>query len=175
MKNFVIVLFLVVSVSCDSHRGPSGANAVDQAVYFTSFESSHELSGWCEMDSSMLVNDPSPNGGSKSLNTGAGCVSNRPYLTLTLPEGSYILKCWAKNAPESTGGSVYLERNSSSYSDGSISINVQEKRWTFYQTNATVYSSGMDTFKLGVSAGGIVFGNITVDQISIEAVRPLFD
>ena len=159
MKNVIASILFLAFLSCDGKT---------DNFYFTSFESPGQLSGWQQVDSSMLVNDPSPNGGAKSLNVGAGCYGPRPYVTLILPEGDYRLRFWAKNSQGSLGGGVSLQNTGT---NESISIDVQDYNWIFYESGRTIRSRILQRFELHVDAGGIAYGNITVDQISIEKVN----
>jgi hypothetical protein len=138
-------------------------NPDETIIYSNSFESPQDTSGWNGyMD---FRSDVPSVGGKQSLYISGGCMWPHAWTELdTLDEdGYYILKCWGKDLD--IGGIVYIEAEGNFQNQVNITIN--NKEWTYYESEDTLYCPAGKRIVLAMGAGGIVPSAMLVDLIEI--------
>ena len=154
--------FFPMLLSCEKENDPG------QQIYFNSFESQSDTTGWIG-NAFNFANDVPKHGGAKSLSVSGGCII--PHAEYTVPpqnSDSYLIfKIWGKNL--SNSGSVYLYVNKAGYKE--ISFEVTEKDWTLYESRDTLFCPANTSLTLGAIAGGIIGSAILIDMIEIRKLN----
>jgi len=163
---FFSIIFLFYS--CSALTSPE----VDYDL-LKSFETEADLVNWEGLHPSMLKEDAPPNGGSKSLHIGGGCViPTGRYVIMEISKvGFYKLSFWGKFG-NGTGGGVHLTLSDSSFGEaGNIGRRCLGEEWTYYETEETLYLPPGKLLCIQILAGGIAGGSIYVDNIGIRRVN----
>jgi len=167
----IILLSIVGLLSLGTDRLLSYAQGVgqDSVLFFTSFESETDTSGWQGVSTSQFRTDAPLNGGAQSLFISGGCViPHASYAISALENDSYlILRCWGKNL--GIGGSVTLGL-ASQWPEG-LHITIEDSVWTEYTSSDTLFCPKGEGLLLALFAGGIVPSAMEVDLIEIHVVR----
>ena len=164
--SFVIVLFIFSSISCEKFSDPAPVYPKD-CVFFNSFESSSDTSGWYGISTEAIVEDAPKVGGKYSIKISGGCVIPHAYYWIDPLEEdcSLILKCWGKNL--SNGGSVSLHTDNPS---SGIHVSVSELAWISYTSEDTLHCSAGSSVRIELISGGIISSSMLIDQIEISRV-----
>lgn len=156
------------SPSEPSVEGPSS-----EVFYFNSFESSADTVGWEGISSQMLVNDPAPGGGDRSLHIGGDCI--QPTAHIVFPpsgsDGSYRLSFWGKIHDSAQRGRLILRIDGDDEQGVEAGLTVDSDRWAFYKSKRPLYLSAGEALRLEIMVGGIVAASMSVDCIKIEMSR----
>lgn len=134
-----------------------------EVIYSNTFESpadTAEWMGWLE-----LSNDTPHNGGLVSVRVSGGCMHPHVYLMFEGIDqpGSVYLKAQAKNL--ANGGTINLQHWGDSGND--VFIHVKDSSWQEYTSEQTLQVMPNDTLMLSMSAGGIVYSAMLVDNLQI--------
>jgi hypothetical protein len=160
MKKIVVMLFFSLMLfSCEKESDPG------QQIYFNSFESQSDVTGWIG-NAFNFSNDVPLHGGKKSLSVSGGCIlPHAQYIVNPQNTDCYlILKFWGKNL--SNGGSVNLSVNKAGYK--AISFGVSEKGWTLYEGRDSLFCPANTSVTLEAMAGGISSSAILIDMVEIR-------
>jgi hypothetical protein len=157
--------WLIVLISCLAATSCEKANNAGQQIYFNSFESQSDTTGW-KGHAFNFANDVPEHGGKTSLSVSGGCVlPHAEYIIKPQSTDSYLsFKFWGKNL--SNGGYVFLSVNKAGYKE--ISFDVTEKDWTMFESKDTLFCPANTSLTLGIIAGGIAASSIVVDMIEIR-------
>jgi hypothetical protein len=161
MRSGFWLIVLIISLSVVSCRKES---TPEQQVFFNSFESQSDTTGWRGYAFN-FDNDVPLHGGKKSLSVSGGCIIPHAEYTIN-PQSTdcYLkIKFWGKNL--SNGGSLWLAVNMNRYN--SISFDVSEKEWTFYESQDYLFCPANTSLTLGIISGGIYGSSILIDMIEI--------
>jgi hypothetical protein len=144
----------------------------DNVIYFNSFESDEDTTGWRWLDPEMFVKIPAPGGGKNSLHIGGGCTMPTAFLTLPpqYEEGNYLMSCWGK-IDESSGGRVYLTTSDVHNDSVTVRLDVHSLEWQFLQTETSLHCSMEDTMRIEIWIGGIVPNSMYIDLLKVEKVE----
>jgi hypothetical protein len=137
-------------------------------VYSNSFESLQDTVGW--RGSMQFRNDAAPDCGNQSLFISGGCVWPHAWIELGPYDnnGYYIIRCWGKDLQ--IGGSISIEVDGDFPRD-QIGIAVNDKEWTHYESDRTLYCPAGRRIVLSMGAGGIVPSAMLVDKLEIVNVQ----
>ena len=165
MKMFLIFLFLIVIPAFSSCENDQSGQGDNKQVYYNSFESQSDTSGWDGY--AFSFNDDTPrHGGRQSLYISGGCII--PHARIILPSQPtdcyLVLKCWGKNLTDGGGVTLYVDK--AGY--GAVSINVTGKKWTSYVSEDKLFCPANTSLVLQITSGGIVSSSILVDMIEVR-------
>lgn len=162
----IALIFTLILISCKNSSEPGLLD--DSFIYQNSFESASDTLGWGGHGMIGFRNDPSPEGGKQSLYVSGGCLV--PHAEFKIQpqseNGCFVLQGWGKNLDN--GGFVELHIADSVKS---ISFDVSDKEWKFYQSADTLYCPANLQFKLNMISGGLVSSSMLVDQIRVKRVE----
>lgn len=165
----VILLCCFSLVSCDQKATtPTGS-----ALYFNSFESVADTTGWFGVTEAMFVTDPAPAGGNQSLHIGGGCVQPTAYIDLPTPAlgGYFKVSCWGKLEEITHGGSMGLVIDAGNAQRREIHLMVSDTVWTFYESEEYLQCPPTQDLRLEIFIGGFVPAGMFVDCIEVERIR----
>lgn len=167
IKMFLIFLFLIVTPVLSSCENDQSGQGDSKQVYFNSFESQSDTSGW--EGYAFSFNDETPRqGGKHSLSVSGGCII--PHASFTLPPQQtdcyLVLKCWGKNLTNGGGVTLYVDK--AGY--GAVSVNVSERQWTLYAGEDKLFCPANASLVLQITSGGIASSSILVDMIEVRTV-----
>lgn len=163
MKNgfwLFVLLFTLAVTSCEKDY--------EQLIYFNSFESQSDTAGW-KGGAFDFANDAPENGGGRSLHISGGCIIPHAQYIFNAQDADchLILSLWGKNL--SNGGYVSLYVNKKG--GERISIDVNEKRWAFYESPKALFWPANTTLTLDIVSGGFCGSDILIDMIEIKRVK----
>ncbi|UCB51948.1 MAG: hypothetical protein JSV10_08145 [Candidatus Zixiibacteriota bacterium] len=164
-----MMLLCCVTFSC----GEKCTRSVPEIVYFISFESAEDTTGWQGITDKMFVRDPAPGAGARSLKIGGGCIQPAAYIDLP-PQagpGNYVISCWGKVPQVNQPGRIVLQVAQEGGEAREIWLRVDSEDWMFYESREPLRCSGDCSLRLQVWIGGFVPANISVDCIKIERVE----
>jgi hypothetical protein len=162
--NCVFVFSWVLSVQTQL----SQAQQSGFIVYSNSFELPQDTAGWRgHMD---FRDDAAPECGNQSLFISGGCVWPHAWIELGPYDnnGFYILRCWGKDLQ--IGGSISIEVEGD-YPRDRISILINNKEWTHYESDQTLDCPAGRRIVLSMGAGGIVPSAMLIDKVEIVNVQ----
>lgn len=156
---------------------PAQSPSDSPVVYVNSFEAPADTSGWFGLGDWMLVEDPAPGQGSRSLLIGGGCLQPVAWIDIpcTTGDGTYRLSFWGK-AGEVTpnGGSVVVGPvDWNTPLSENIQIWADSLDWTFYQAEGHLNLGGIDTLRIQIWVGGIVYDDVQLDGLEVMACPAL--
>ena len=124
-----------------------------------------DLNGWNRLDTTNLVDEASPNGGTKSVRISGGC--NMPTSTYTLSptgENNFILvQCYGKNL--GWGGDIVLCLGEDYVNEPSILV--KDTSWTLYKSENTFYWPAGSSLTICLNSGGYVASAMLIDELKI--------
>lgn len=164
-----VMLLCCLTISC----GKKCTGPAPSIVYFSSFESAEDTTGWQGITDKMFVRDPAPGAGIQSLYVGGGCIQPTAYIDLppqTGP-GNYAVSCWGKVPQVTRPGRIVLQIVQEGRDAREIQLRVDREDWTFYESKESLRCSEDCALRLQVWIGGFVPANMYVDCIKIEKVE----
>jgi len=169
------ITFLTIAIlciaGCDKSVEPDDRHGT---IYFNSFESDADTTGWQGYAAYGFYNSAPPDGGNRSLFISGGCIMPHAVVDLEpLDEDRFLmLKCWASPI---YGGQVinggYISLIVSGEHSGSIDIEVTESTWTAYQPTDTLFCPANQSLYLNLSCGGFIPGSMLVDLLEVVRVK----
>lgn len=155
--------------SCDKR----GTEPKGEPLYFSSFESAQDTTGWHGVNAAMFVGDPAPNGGEQSLYVGGGCIQPAAYIDLPSQTGGghYRLRCWGKLADISQRGNIGLVLDAETGQRTEISLTISDTVWTSYESDEPLCCRADHHLRLEILIGGFVPASMFVDCIAVERIR----
>ena len=158
----IVILFFCF---CERIFDPHGSS--DDVLYFNSFESTSDLSGWTGLTEDNLVNDPSPSGGSKSVRISGGCIVPHAELSLDPPgkDQQVSLSFYGKNLM--IGGAVELFVGKVTDQSQNVWIAVTDTSWTFYTSETQILWFADSTLTLWLNSGGIAPSAMLIDDLKL--------
>jgi photosystem II stability/assembly factor-like uncharacterized protein len=157
---FIGALFIQTQLSQGQQRGI--------VVYSNSFESPLDTVGW--RGYMEFRNDAAPDCGNQSLFISGGCVW--PHASIELgpydDSGFYAIRCWGKDLQ--IGGSISIEVGGGDAPDR-IGITINNKEWTKYESDQTLFCPAGRKIILSLGAGGIVASAMLIDKLEIVNVH----
>lgn len=152
---------------CDNGLDPGWPD--QKVIYYSSFESAEDTTGWYGVGTAQFRSDVPPNGGRQSVFISGGCMVPHAYLDLPLmPDDHYLeLRCWGKNLAR--GGSVSLQIVDDRSKQ--IGIGVSDTVWTRYESTDSLFCPAKSRVRLAMSSGGFVPGAMLVDEIAVIQVE----
>ena len=160
------MLICLSMVSCDK-KATAPARSV---IYFNSFESAQDTTGWSGITDAMFVSDPAPKGGKQSLHIGGGCLQPAAHINLPAQtrESYYRVSCWGKVADISQGGSIGLAVGEQRRE---IRLIIRDEEWTFYESEESLRCPANRNMRLEIYIGGYAPASMLVDCIKVEKVK----
>ncbi|MFO7445311.1 MAG: hypothetical protein R6W90_03050 [Ignavibacteriaceae bacterium] len=162
-KTLFIVLLPLIAYSCNISESSS-----DDYIYYNSFESGKDTTGWEGLSSFLLVKEASPKGGTGSLLIGGGCLQPAGKKEFTIvEEGYYVLECMGKT--KTNGGSICLTNKppNDGYENTQRCIQINSIQWASYISNEVFCEAGSQLL-LEIYAGGFVPSDINIDELKIK-------
>ena len=140
-------------------------------IYFDSFETPADTSGWTGLSPAMFVDDPAPGQGLRSLRIGGGCVQPTAYRNLdpVFEEGDYQLSLWGRVNDPNQSGSVILRL--ADVSDQEISVTLHENRWVYYRNPNTLHVPAGSRMRIEIVIGGIVPASMNIDGLAVLKIE----
>lgn len=173
MRCLGYVVGLMVLCCATFSCGEKCTRSVPEIVYFSSFESAEDTTGWQGITDRMFVSDPAPGAGARSLQIGGGCIQPAAYIDLppqTGP-GNYVVSCWGKVPQVTQPGRIVLQIAQEGGEGREIQLRVDSENWTFYESKESLRYSEDCTLRLQVWIGGFTPAHMFVDCIKIEKVK----
>ena len=162
---FSLVLSFFVILSCSKKC----VEPTPDFVYFNSFESPADTTGWHDIYPEMFVDNPAPKGGKQSLYIGGGCIHPTAYLDLPqVRSGYYTVSCWGKIPEPTQAGTIVLVKVNQDGEREEIELIINRKSWTFYRSKESLYCPANCDLRIEMYIGGIVGANMFIDCIGIE-------
>lgn len=139
-------------------------------IYFNSFESPQDTSGWQGFGARELRNDAPPGGGNQSLFVSGGCIVPHALVEFRSPsqETCLRLRCWGKKLLG--GGEVSLFIKGALPGKG-ISLSIGDSLWNSYQSADSLICPANQTLQLEMMSGGIIAGAMLVDMVEVVPIR----
>lgn len=165
--NLAFVFYLALILSCQRDLTPTGPQA--GSLFFSSFEGESSLTKWEGISLDVKRGD-TPSGGEEwAAYIAGGCLV--PHAVRHLgPYAANIrvgLRCWGKNLTGS--GSVSLQiRN---VPEENIFVFIQEKEWTFYESENALLIPGGEKVRLQMNSGGFVAGGMLIDLLEVYMIN----
>ena len=167
--NVILILIVILFTSC----GVNEPFPSPDSIYFNSFENDADTTGWKDINPTMFVDDPCPNGGKKSLRIGGGCLQPASYFVLKPAEqtGRFQLRFWAKAAEPQMSGTIQFGLGDIfNPMSKTVSVHVRDASWKYYSSDLLNCSSGFKMF-IKLFVGGIVPNEIFIDNLEVVLVR----
>jgi len=164
-----VMLFCCIIVSC----GEKCTEPTPSLIYFNSFESAEDTTGWQGITEEMFVGDPALGGGNRSLYIGGACLQPAAYLDLP-PQtegGNYRISCWGKIVKVSQVGRITLEIAQEGGQPREIQLEVNSEGWKFYESEGSLHCPANHGLRLEIWIGGFVPAHMFVDCIKTEKVK----
>lgn len=162
----VIVLMASVSFSCSPTVDAPHDAQPSNIVYFTSFESQADTSGWKGV---VVLHTDVPHGGGKhSAFVSGGCIVPHAFYEFSAPnkDCELVVRCWAKNL--TLGGVVALEVVDEP--NRRISISVEQREWKGYVSEQSLSCRANQKLRLSLISGGFVSSSMLIDLIEVKFV-----
>lgn len=143
-----------------------------ELVYFNSFESSEDTTGWYGITDQMFLDDHAPDCGEQSLYIGGGCIQPTAWIDLPAQEegGYYVLSCWAKIEDTTQTGQIILTITGENEQEEKLELLLDDTEWTFYETQKSQYWPANHKLRLEIRIGGLIPAHMFVDCIKIEKI-----
>ena len=140
-------------------------DSTGEVIYYTSFEQEAELNGWDGLSADNFRDDTPNSGGNKSVFISGGCQVPTAKYTLKAVgvEQKVSFTCYGKNL--SSGGTVFLCLEGDINFE--ISINVQEKDWTFYECRNSIIWPANKDLSICLFSGGFSGSSMLIDDIRV--------
>jgi hypothetical protein len=158
--------FIVLLIGCKTPPPTAEQPVRGEEVYYNSFESPGDTSGWGGY--MRFTDDAPPPGGNHSAFISGGCIIPHAYVTIVAPsyDTYLILRCWGKNL--SNGGEIRLIRKNDW--GGAITILINDTTWTRYQSADELFCPAGDTLSLELTSGGFIGSSMLIDLIEVVRV-----
>lgn len=168
IKSFAVAgVGVFFTFGCDTGVDPGWPD--QNVVYYNSFESVEDTTGWFGLGAAQFRMEAPPTGGRQSVFISGGCVVPHAYLDLPeMVDDRYLkIRCWGKNL--SRGGSVSLQI----VDDWSkqIGVGVIDSVWTRYESTDSLFCPAKSRVRLAMSSGGIIPSAMLVDEIAVIQVE----
>lgn len=160
---------LVGSCSDNCHR-PGGGGGDSVILYYNSFESASDTTGWTGITDDMFVSEPSPGGGEQSLCIGGGCIQPTAYIVMRpqVTDTFYSLSCRGKLHDESQRGAVVLATNEERDKREAIGLLIDCAAWRPYLSATPLYCPAGAELRIEISIGGLIGASMLLDCIKVE-------
>ncbi len=138
-------------------------------IYSNSFEVPEDTTGWIGLGSRMFVEDPAPGEGSRSLRIGGGCLQPTAWIDIpcTAGDGTYRLSFWGKAGKVTSGGGCVVVGPADWYTPLMLEVCTDSLDWTFYQAEIDLQLAGIDSLRIQIWVGGIVFVDMQIDGLEV--------
>jgi len=142
-----------------------------ELIYYCSFESPEDTTGWHGITEEMFVDDPAPGCGKKSLLLEGGCLQPAAWRVLDTEYGSslYKLSCWGKKGTDSGNVRLTIIQNHRPLAE--IMFTIDSETWRFYQAEKVLPHPPGSKVQLELRVGGFVYQNMFIDGLKIEKSR----
>jgi len=162
----IIFLLLIVVLS----NGCQNSSAPDEfVIYFNSFESDSDITGWSGVTKESMEKTACPNGGNSSLHISGGCIQPAASLELSnISEGNYKISFWAKMGQSSQSALIVLAISEHSSESDKLAIPVTGNNWKYYESDNRLRVAPNQKLQLDIFVGGIIYADIFLDNIVIE-------
>ncbi len=161
-----LLLCFLLMAACDNRGLEPGRGA----IYYNSFETARDTTGWWGVTEAMFVDDPAPHAGDRSLHIGGGCIQPTAYIDLPAPvdDGNYRVSCWGKLEDITRRGSISLIVDADAEGRREIHLVVYDAAWTHYVSQETISCPARQRMRLEIMIGGFVPAGMFVDGITVE-------
>jgi hypothetical protein len=162
------LLFCCTIISC----GKKCTEPTPSLVYFNSFESAEDTTGWQGVSEEMLVGDPAPDGGNRALSIGGGCIQPAAYIDLPRQseDGNYRVSCWGKASELPQTGEIVLAITDGGGQSRGIQLEIDSEDWRFYVSQGYLYCPADHGLRLEIWIGGLVPAHMFIDCVKVEKV-----
>ena len=167
VHRLVIPFLLGALFGCSDISGPGGNIA--GRFYFNSFESPQDTVGWRGYGMMQILDEPSPGGDRHSVRISGGCFVPHASIDIAGPseDSRLLLRCWGRNL--ANGGGLGLMRTRDL--NQGVHVFVSDTTWAAYQSRDTLFVPAGDSLHIEMSAGGIIYSAMLVDQLEVVEVR----
>ncbi|MFC1620380.1 T9SS type A sorting domain-containing protein [Candidatus Neomarinimicrobiota bacterium] len=177
MRSQLIIMLSVAWVALAPGLLPAQAPPDSLIIYSNSFETPEDTSGWIGLGSWMFVDDPAPDEGTRSLLIGGGCIQPAAWIDVpcTTGDGPYRLSFWGNTGLITPYGGYVLVGPADPYSAfaAGIEVHVDSLNWHYYQAEGELSLGGIDTLRIQILIGGIVYDDMQIDGLEIAALSTL--
>ena len=140
-------------------------------IYFNSFESAEDMTGWIMNDYQQIVNDPAPGCGEKSLYVIGGCMQPIGYIELPqqLDDGKYTMTCWGK---ADWAGSIALTTNQPDGERTYLYLSIDTPEWISSNIKESIFCPKDQKLRIEIYHGGIMATDgMFIDCLKVEKVE----
>jgi hypothetical protein len=164
-----VILFSCMFISC----AKKSTAPTSGPIYFSSFESPEEATGWHGITEDMFVDHPAPNGGIRSLYIGGGCIQPAAYndLPSQTTGGSYTISCWGKLQKSPQEGNVLLTVANGGAKSKQVQLTIVDEEWRFYESEESLHCPANCQLRLEIFIGGFCSAYMFIDCIKIEKTK----
>jgi hypothetical protein len=145
----------------------------ESTLYSNSFESPADTAGWHGITADMLIDDPAPDAGRRSLHIGGGCI--QPSASLHLPgeygPGCYRVSCWGRLDGLSPAGSVGLVADAGPNGLRQTQLQISTTDWSYGNSLISWDQPTAMTLRLEIWIGGFIPASMSIDGIAVEKIR----
>jgi len=167
----IIGLGVMCCLLTTCQKNTTGPN--ESMLYFNSFESPADTAGWHGITAGVLVDDPAPGAGRRSLHISGGCI--QPAAFIQLPErfgpGCYRLSCWGRLDNSSTAGSIGLVADAGQNGIRETRLQISTTDWSHGNSQISWDQPTTMTIGLEIWIGGFVPAHMSIDGITVEKIR----
>ncbi len=136
-----------------------------QYIYYSnSFETENDTIGWRGVSTQMMVTEPAPNSGKKSLHIGGGCIQPAASLELNdLSSQAYYISFWAKVDDENQAGAITLSNGTN---EEPLPITVSTTEWEKFEVGPILVKDNFP-LKIDIIIGGFVPASMFFDNLQV--------
>lgn len=143
-------------------------NHTQKEVYFNSFETKQDTVGWNGLRAFMMVDEPAPYSGAKSLYVGGGCIQPAASLELNnIPSTSYYVSFWGKAEDKNLSGGITFSNGSN---EEPLDVTINNEEWKFYDIGP-VQKNDLLPLKIDLIIGGIIPANMFIDNLRVYSLK----
>ncbi|MFB0517052.1 MAG: T9SS type A sorting domain-containing protein [Candidatus Neomarinimicrobiota bacterium] len=140
-------------------------------IYNNSFEVPEDTTDWVGLGYWMFVEDPAPGQGSRSLLVGGGCLQPAAWIDIpcTTGDGTYRLSFWGKAGEVTPGSGCVVVGPADWYAPATKMVEVctDSLNWTFYQAEKDLQIGGIDSLRIQIWVGGIIYDDMQIDNLEV--------
>lgn len=163
-QSYQVLLIVVTLLFYLCSKNPVGY----ELIYYCSFESSDDTTGWQGITEQMFVDDPAPGCGKRSLHIGGGCLqpAAQRVLDSKVGAGRYRLSYWGKRG--AGGGLVELTVVRNRERLAKVAIAIDSDEWKFYQAEGFLGGPPGCEIRLELWVGGYIYRSMFIDGLRVE-------
>jgi len=149
-------------------KSKNGLKEDSNLLYYSSFETIHDLSQWERINEDNIISESCPDGGEYSIKISGGCLIPHASLTFeaTGKDQYVVLDFFAKNLEIGGYVEIFIEG-----SNTSSSISINDKEWKRYYTLNCIFWPAEKDLTIWLYSGGYVPSAMLIDEFKLIKVR----